>query len=317
MQESENAMDEIELIETHLKPLAHTSGALGLSDDVARLQGGQGRSIVTCDALIESVHFLPGDPLATVARKLIAVNVSDIRCKGALPGEALLVLGVPRGLERQAIAEFARGLGEALEAYDVSLIGGDTVRSPSGLIVSLTLTGRCIGPGPVLRSGAKTGDDIWISGEIGHGALGLAAALSGEDGPRVHRYRVPEIAPAAMAELVARYGHAAMDISDGLIGDTARLLSASGQGGHLALDSVPLAAPCRSPEEAMPQFTGGDDYQVLMTSEPANRQAIEAYAGANAISISRIGAVESETGLRLSWQGEPVGAPGKTSYRHG
>lgn len=309
-------MDEIDLIETYIKPLARSSRAFGLTDDVAQLGSGDRPAIVTCDAILEGVHFLPGDRLDTVAQKLVRVNVSDIYAKGALPEDALLVLGWPSTRAEGEVSDFARGLGEALETFGIHLIGGDTVTSPVGLFLSLTLTGRCLGETPILRSGAKAGDDIWVSGEIGHGAVGLADAKDGRETPAAQRYRVPEIAPLAIAELVARFANASMDISDGLIGDAQRLLAASGSGGRLELGDVPIARASESYDGAIGQLTGGDDYQVLLAAPAAARHEIERFASERGAAITRIGAVEAATDLRLFWYEAQVEAPDSCSYRH-
>ncbi|MEM7004400.1 MAG: thiamine-phosphate kinase [Pseudomonadota bacterium] len=305
-------MSEFDWISKYFAPLAKGAGAAGLTDDVAQLTSEN--RIITTDALVETVHFLPTDPIDTIARKLVRVNVSDVLAKGAKPAEALLTLGWPRTRTEDELKRFADAFGEELAEWDIDLVGGDTVTSPSALFVSLTLTGTLPdGVKPVRRSGAKPGDIIWISGEIGWGGIGLAAALANEDSEAAERYRVPKIPSIAIAETILSNASASMDVSDGIIADLTKLLAASGCGAAVALDSVPLASPDSTDLDAiMAAVTAGDDYQCLFTAPPEVSGDISA-AG---LQLTQIGSVTETRDLELKWQGKPIPIPAKTGFEH-
>ena len=171
------------------------------------------------------------------------------------------------------------------------LVGGDTVRATQDgpLMLSLTLTGRCLGDGPIRRSGAKAGDDIWVSGEIGAGALGLQAALAGDsENAALAHYRVPKIPKKAIAELIARYGTASVDVSDGLLGDLNAMLTASGVGAEITLECVPFPIDIDSLKDMMGCVTGGDDYQSVFCAAADDREKAAVFAAEKGIKISRI-----------------------------
>lgn len=310
-------MSEFDWIARYFAPLATRAGAAGLRDDAAELSGAA--SIMTVDAMVEGVHFLSTDPIDTVARKLVRVNVSDLIAKGALPDEAVLTLGWPAARDEAELAAFADALGEELSLWGASLIGGDTVLSPAGLFLSLTVTGRAAGArAPIRRSGAKPGDKICVTGQIGAGFVGLAAAKalkSAEEtlktAEAVHRYRVPQIPGLDIASLIASYANASMDVSDGLLADLTKLLAASECGGRLDLDRVPLFHPCDILDDVLAQVTGGDDYQCLFTVPEA---ALNELAGAP---MTIIGEITSATGLQLVWQGGRVEMPERAGFQHG
>ncbi|MEO0465167.1 MAG: thiamine-phosphate kinase, partial [Pseudomonadota bacterium] len=196
---------EFDRIRNLLAPIATSEGALGLRDDVAMLEARPG-AIVTTDALVEAVHFLPSDPVNLVARKLVRVNVSDILAKGAAPVEALLTVGWPQTRPEHEFSDFVDGLADELSFWSINLIGGDSVKSPGGLFLSMTLTGHPLRQAPVLRSGAGVADDIYVTGEIGWGWLGLQAALRGDAEPgAIDHYRVPQLAGRDAAKLVAAH----------------------------------------------------------------------------------------------------------------
>ncbi len=302
--------------ETLLPILAEAAG-LDWSDDVAQLRGGSGR-IVTVDALVEGVHFLATDPIDTVARKLVRVNVSDILAKGARPAEALLTLGWPEARGEGELRAFAGALAGELRAWDAALVGGDTVRSPGGLFLSLTLTGDCLGPGPVRRDGGQAGDGLWVTGTIGAGGLGLAAALAGDTGsPFLARYWEPRLPPLAVAGLIGGHARAAMDISDGLLGACAKLAAASGCGAGIDLSAVPWAGPADSLAARLDLATAGDDYQCLFALDPARVADARAAAEAAGVRITRVGKLAETPGLTLVEGGKPVPLPSVLSFQHG
>jgi thiamine-monophosphate kinase len=306
-------MDEFELIRTFFAPIAKAPGADGLRDDVAEvaLEAGR-RLIVTADAIVEGVHFLSDDPPESVAAKLVRVSVSDIIAKGGRPAGALLSLAWPRGRDATRLRGFAEQLGEDLARWGGHLLGGDTTSTTGPLTLSLTLMGWCGPRGPVRRNGAQAGEDLWVSGPIGDGWLGLEAAqgrlpgLGASDRSQLaDAYRFPKVGPLELADVIAAHGGGALDVSDGLAADAGHLASASGVGLVIEADAVPLSPPARRWVEAGGDrarlFTGGDDYQALFTA-PADvdtRMAIREAGLAMRIDMKRIGGVEAGAGVRF------------------
>lgn len=297
-------MDEFDLIRRYFAPLASSPGADGLRDDVAEIAPGL---IATKDAIVEGVHFLPDDPISTVAQKLVRVNVSDIVAKGGKPDAALLALVWPKGRPAEQLGDFSRALGADLARWGAHLVGGDTTSTDGSLTLSLTLLGRVGERGPVRRSGAQAGDDVWVSGTIGDGALGLMAAkgafgkLSAEASSLLmSRYRVPEPPRLAFADLVAANATGSVDVSDGLVADAGHVAEASGVRIVIRAGDIPLSAAAnfyvtngKVSLEAL--LTGGDDYQTLFTAPASDRAKIEQAGQA----VSRIGVVEQGAGVKV------------------
>ena len=293
-------MDEFDLIRRYFAPLATSQGADGLNDDVAEIAPGL---IATKDAIVEGIHFLPDDPLESVAQKLVRVNVSDIIAKGGKPDAALLALVWPKGRPHEQLEGFARGLRKDLARWGAHLVGGDTTSTDGPLTLTLTLMGKVGARGPVRRSGAKAGDDVWVTGVIGDGWLGLQAAtgklgqLSAEAANLlVSKYRVPEPPRLAFADVVAAHATASIDVSDGLVADAGHIAQASGVAILIRAADVPLSPAVQSyVDNARVAFaqilTGGDDYQTLFTAPPSARAAI---TGA-----TRIGEVSAGQGVSV------------------
>lgn len=311
-------MAEKDWIAKYFAPLAMSGGAAGLRDDLAQLTPNESPTVITVDALVEGVHFLASDPVGTIARKLVRVNVSDIYAAGALPAEALLTLGWPTDRPETDLAEFASALGAELDIFDIHLIGGDTVRSLDGLFLSLTLTGICLGETPVRRMGAGFGEDVWVTGRVGAAYLGFDAIQKGAvEGSEVEAYRVPQIQPLAAAHLVAQFATAAMDVSDGLLGDAANLASASEIGVHIELESVPFAGNASELDEMLRLSTWGDDYQLLFTAEKTRRDEILADAGRSGVVITLIGETRPDGGLSVTLRNSPINLPETLGFEHG
>ncbi len=310
-------MAEHDWIARYFAPLASAGGAAGLSDDVAELtQTADAPQVVTVDALVEGVHFLPDDPLESVARKLVRVNVSDILSAGALPAEALLTLGWPEGRPEGELKAFADALGQELSAWDIALLGGDTVRSPAGLFLSLTLTGKCLADAPVRRSGARAGDDIWMTGEIGAARRGFEA-LSGEDDRPKLAYREPQLPRREAAMLVAHHASAAMDVSDGLLGDLAKMAAASGVRAHVGLESVPFSGGAADLAAMLDLATWGDDYQLLFAAGADKRLILQEESAVSGVAITRIGSMTSGEGLLATLHGTEINLPETLGFEHG
>ncbi len=315
-------MDEFDLIRRYFAPLATSPGADNLRDDVAEIAPGL---IATKDAIVEGIHFLADDPLGTVAQKLIRVNVSDIIAKGGKPDAAFLALVWPKGRPHEQLEDFARGLGKDLQRWGAHLVGGDTTSTDGPLTLTLTLTGKVGARGPVRRSGAKIGDDIWVTGDIGDGWLGLQAA-TGKLGPLIAEarnqlvslYRVPEPPRLAMADLVAAHATASIDVSDGLVADAGHVASASGVRVMLRAGDVPLSPAAthyvqNGKVDLRALLTGGDDYQTLFTAPVSAREAV----AASGQPVKLIGSVEAGEGVVvLDEAGKAVDFSGGGGWRH-
>lgn len=294
---------EDDLIARYFKPLATTPGALGLTDDAAILQAGGDDVVVTTDAIVAGVHFLPDDPPDTVARKALRVNLSDLAAKGAEPVGFVLTLAL-REVSEAWLAPFARALGEDADEFGCPLLGGDTVSTPGPAMISITAFG-CVPSGKMVRRGtARVGDVLVVSGSIGDATLGLAI-LKGEQGALdsdaaaraalVERYRVPQ-PRVALGRAVRDHASAAMDVSDGLMGDLAKLCGASGVSAVVEAAALPLSVPARTWLTSDPSLiarlvSGGDDYEILC-AVPENRLAAFQLAARSAgVPISVVGRI--------------------------
>lgn len=302
-----------------LRGLVTDPGARGLADDAAVMEVGGRRLVLTKDMLVEGVHFLPEDPPADVAWKLVAVNLSDLAAKGARPRGVLLGYSLGQGAWDLA---FAHGLGLALRSFGVPLLGGDTVRGEGPRTLSLTAVGEALGPVPS-RAGGKAGDHLWVTGTIGDAGAGLRA-LRG-DIPAVpeliERYRTPRPRLEA-GERLAPIVSAMMDVSDGLLIDAARLAAASGARAVIELDSIPLSAAWLGSlgddrSARLAATTAGDDYELLFAAAPDQDGDLLALQDAIALPFRRIGALEPGAGLRLTDGGGEVPLPRRLGWEHG
>jgi thiamine-monophosphate kinase len=301
---------EDDLIARYFRPVATAPGALGLIDDAAILQAAGDDIVVTTDAVVEGVHFVPDDPPDTIARKALRVNLSDLAAKGATPAGFVLTLAL-REVNAAWLAPFAQAIGEDAAQFGCPLLGGDTVSTPGPLMISITAFGRVPPGNMVRRSTARAGDRLMVSGSIGDAALGLAvlkggAAVSALDDDAtgraklVDRYRVPQ-PRVALAQAVREHASAAMDVSDGLMGDLAKLGAASGVSAISEAAAVPLSPPVRAwlarDSAAIATIVGGgDDYEILC-AVPENRlQAFAAAAALAGVPVSCIGTVVAGTG---------------------
>jgi thiamine-monophosphate kinase len=282
---------EFSLIGRHFRPLAGP-GALDLRDDAALLTPPPGRELVlTADAMVEGVHFLADDPPELVGRKLLRVNLSDLAAKGAVPLGYLMTVSTPKATPDAWFAGFASGLAQDQVRYGVTLLGGDTTSTPGPISLSLTIIGH-VAPGTaVLRSGARNGDGIWVTGSIGDGALGLAAArgrLADPDGFLLGRYRLPQ---PRVGLALAGIASAGMDVSDGLVQDLGHLCRASCVAAEIAAGLVPLSDAARSagPDWLETCLTGGDDYELLLAVPPDRSDALLEAASRAGFAVTRIG----------------------------
>jgi thiamine-monophosphate kinase len=307
MTEPQTESNEDRLIAKYFKPLATDPGAFGLVDDAAAITPPPGCDLVLkTDAIIGGIHFFPDDPADAVAQKALRVNLSDLAAKGAKPLGCLLSLGMPAGTPESWIAAFSGGLGVDLARFGCPLLGGDTVRTPEAIMVSVAVVGTVPTGKMVRRAGARPGDRIIVTGTIGDAALGLrlrndrAAAErwnlnNSENDYLAQRYLIPE-PRNAIAEALRTFASAAMDVSDGLAGDLQKLCRASGVSADVDAGQVPLSPGARKAFAAEtlliePILTNGDDYEVLATVPPDRLKAFQAAANNAGVAITDIGLV--------------------------
>jgi len=300
---------EDELIATFFAPLA-APGGLGLRDDAAILPEMPGQDIVaTTDMLAAGVHFFPDDPPGAVARKALRVNLSDLAAKGAEPRGFLLGLALPEDLTADWLAGFAQGLREDAAAYKCPLLGGDTVKSPGPLVISITALGAVPEQKLVPRKGVAAGDLLYVSGTIGDAALGLklrldpvrsepwAKRISQADAAYLaERYLLPQ-PRLCLREALRAHAHAAMDISDGLAGDLEKMLKLTGMTARIMAADIPLSSAAlrlvqRSPLLLEPILTGGDDYELICAVPPSESEAFETKAKAAGVPVRAVGTAE-------------------------
>jgi thiamine-monophosphate kinase len=306
-----------------LRQIATHPAARGLLDDAAVLDGGGAALVLTHDMLVEGVHFLPDDGAADVAWKLVAVNMSDLAAKGAVPLGVLIGAGLVRG--GNWAAAFADGLAAALAHFGAPLLGGDTVAMPAGSAVTLGLTaiGAAPASGAPARSGARAGDDLWVSGSIGDAGLGLALRQAGNAGPTalIDAYLRPQ-PDLALGRALAPLVSAMADVSDGLLIDAQRIAAASGVAMVLALDAVPLSAAWRAVrgdglDDRIAAATMGDDYRLLFTIAPDHADAIADAGERFGAAMTRIGTCQSGGGLSLTYMGQTQALPAQLGFVHG
>jgi len=292
---------EFGLIARHFRPLAGP-GSLDLLDDAALLEPPPGRQLVfTADAMVAGVHFLADDPAETVGAKLLRVNLSDLAAMGAAPLAYLMTVSAPRDTGDTWFAAFAAGLARDQARFGITLLGGDTTATPGSMTLSLTAIGH-VAPGAALRRcGASAGDEVWVTGTIGDGALGLLA-LRGQvpdpDGWLAGRYRLPQPRLG-----LALYGvvSACMDVSDGLVQDLGHLCRAAGLGAVIEAELVPRSPAALAVGEAwLPTcLTGGDDYELLMAVPPDRASALLVAAHTQGCPVTRIGRFKAGTGVEV------------------
>jgi len=293
------------LIARYFKPLATDPGAFGLTDDAAIIKPSGDDVVVTTDAIVEGVHFLPEDPPDTVAQKALRVNLSDLAAKGAAPAGFVLTLAL-REVDEDWLTAFAEGLGRDAGAFGCPLLGGDTVSTPGPVTVSITAFGRVPPDQMIHRGGARPGDRVVVTGTIGDAALGLdvlrrgrvAAALAADLPARealIGRYRVPQ-PRNALAGALRACAHAAMDVSDGLAGDLAKLCAASGTSAVIDVASIPLspaakAALASNAANMQMLISGGDDYEILCTIPEQGFEEFARAAGQAGVPVASIGRI--------------------------
>jgi thiamine-monophosphate kinase len=299
---------EFELIARHFARAAGNSRVdLGVGDDCALIDAGPDRQwAVTTDMLVEGVHFRAAVAPTALGHKALAVNLSDLAACGAQPRACLLAIALPR-VDDAWLADFASGLLALADQFGCALVGGDTTRSTTGVTISITALGEVPRGAALLRSGARAGDDIWVSGHLGDGALGLALLRDGIALPLTARAaaieRLEQPQPRVELGLALRgIARSAIDVSDGLAGDLGHVLQRSGVGATIEWAAVPISPGLASlPLEFQQRcvLAGGDDYELLFTADAAKRDAVLATGSSVHLPLSRIGIVREGAGLTL------------------
>ena len=300
-------LSEFDLIKQYFRRARSGHAVLGIGDDCALLAPTPGlQTAVSTDLLIEGRHFFAGADARMLGHKSLAVNLSDLAAMGAKPVGFTLALSLP-GADPDWLDAFSNGMFALADLHDCELVGGDTTRGP--LAICITVFGE-IAPGHALRrDAARAGHDIWISGTLGDARLALAGywkeiALAPEAlalaAPRMH---LPTPRVELGRALAARpLAHAALDISDGLVGDLQHILDASRVGATLDVDALPAGPALAQQALALRRrFTlaGGDDYELCFTAPASERAAVIAAAGSAGTPVTRVGSIDAAPGLRL------------------
>lgn len=316
-------------IRRHFAPLAGT-GAFDLRDDAAVVTPPPGDDlVVTTDAIVAGVHFFPDDSPGDVARKALRVNLSDLAAKGASPLGFLLTIALPPGFGDDPVASFAAALAADASRYTCPLLGGDTVSTPGPLTVSITAFGHVPAGTMVRRDGAREGDFLFVTGTIGDAALGLlvrrndprlASLAAGHRDVLVTRYRNP-LPRNALAATLRDCANAAMDVSDGLAGDLAKMLDLAGVSATIDVSAVPVSSAASAVIEGAPNLlpvvlTGGDDYEILCAVPESRADGFRAGAARAGIDVTCIGrCVAGENVTFTQRDGRPLRLD-RLSYSH-
>lgn len=305
--------------------------ALGVGDDCALLAPAPGMQLaVSSDMLVEGRHFFADVDPAHLGHKALAVNLSDLAACGARPLAFTLALALPR-IDAPWLQAFAGGLLALADAHQCELVGGDTTQGP--LNICITVFGEVPAGQALLRSGARAGDDIWVSGQLGDARLALEALLGRialpADALARARQRLEQPTPRVqLGQALRGIASSALDVSDGLLGDLGHILAASGVGAEIKLAQTTkliaagalfTGAGAILNTELLHQCTlaGGDDYELAFTAAPARRAAVQAAAQQAGVAVTRIGTVQAAPGLRLvDAQGRPVEGGAFAAFDH-
>jgi thiamine-monophosphate kinase len=319
------------LIARYFRPLVTHPGAFSLLDDAAAITPPVGCDLVlTTDAVIAGVHFFPDDPPGTVGCKVLRMNLSDLAAKGAAPIGFLMTIALPAEIDEAWIAGFAAGIGEDAVHYGCPLLGGDTDRTPGPIAVSIAAFGAVPHGKMVRRSTAKVGDCVVVTGTIGDATLGLSLR---RDRGLAERWRLPDVVVAqmvqryllpqprnALTESVRRHASAAIDVSDGLAGDLAKLCRASGVATEIDAGRVPLSDAARTAIAADPALLetvlcGGDDYEIALTLSPRQLDSFRSSAQTAGVAVTEIGRIAAGEGARFVRDGRALSLP-RPAYSH-
>ncbi|WP_127995788.1 thiamine-phosphate kinase [Piscinibacter defluvii] len=305
------SLGEFDLIAKYFtRPVARA--ALGVGDDCALLAVRPGMQLaVSSDMLVEGRHFLSTVAPDRLGHKALAVNLSDLAACGAAPLGFTLAFSLPRA-DEAFLEGLARGMFALADEHGIELVGGDTTQGPLNLC--LTVFGEVPAGGALLRSGARPGDDLYVSGTVGDARLALEAfrgtlALPGEQFDRV-RVAMERPQPRVALGLALRgVATSAIDVSDGLLGDLGHVLKRSEVGACVEVDAVPRSAVLAAQPPAWQRectLAGGDDYELLFTAAPGDAERVRAAGRSAGVAVTRIGRIEAARGLRLV---DAAGAP--------
>jgi len=320
---------EFETIQRLFKPLAHPEWARGLADDVAVLPSRPGYDLVlTKDAIVEGVHFLPTDPMSTVAQKLLRTNLSDLAAKGAEAFGYLLACHWSARCNWAERLAFVEGLEADQKMFGISLLGGDTVKTPGPASFSATLLGWVPSGTAISRSGAHAGDRVFVTGTIGDGWLGLQAAQGtlNLEPERLETLKAAYRAPMPRLDfgaVVRSLASASADVSDGLIADLGHIAKASGVGIELDLEVLPTSAAAQAWLETRVDplggleglATGGDDYEIILTAPATSEETLRREAEKRHLRLTCIGRVVEGQGVATKYFGQDVILP-KSGWTH-
>lgn len=300
-------LSEFDLIARYFTRAARDTGriALGVGDDCALVTPSPGMQLaISTDMLVESRHFFPDADPFSLGHKCLAVNLSDLAAMGAKPLAFTLALALPHA-RAEWLEPFAQGMLALADEHGCELIGGDTTKGP--LNVCITIFGE-LAPGNALRRDrAQAGDDIWISGTLGDARLALAGyrneLMLGTTALAAAAQRMHAPAPrVALGMALKSIAHAAIDISDGLVGDLGHILKRSGVGATLNVDALPPGTMlAQQPQDLRRRFAlaGGDDYELCFTAPAERRAEVLAAARSARTAVTRVGSIEAAPGLRL------------------
>jgi thiamine-monophosphate kinase len=303
-------LGEFERIRRFFAPLAGPGG-LGLVDDAAIVDCSPGRRlVVTADAIVSGVHYLPEDPPELVARKLLRVNLSDLAAMGARPLHYVLTTALPAEFGPEWLARFAEGLGDDQRRYGIDLLGGDSVGTRGPAVLSLTAIGEVAAGEEIRRSGARPGDLVWVSGTIGDAFLGLDLLrrahpdLATEHRDYlIRRFRLPE-PRTELGPRLCGIARAMIDVSDGLLADLGHICETSRVTAIVELDLLPLSLAARAIVEGDPGIrarlaAAGDDYELLFVAPADAAETIATLSLRLGVPVTRIGRIDAGTGVRL------------------
>jgi thiamine-monophosphate kinase len=317
---TQSTKSEFDLIHEYFTGLTHSRSdvTLGIGDDGALLRvPDKMELVVSIDTLVAGVHFFADVSPQALGHKALAVNLSDLAAMGAEPAWVTLALTLPE-VDNAWLKGFAQGFAALAQEYNVALVGGDTTRGP--LAVSVQAHGWVPEGRALRRDGARAGDDIYVTGYLGDAALCLLSSQnpSAKSLFETLRYRLERPQPRIEAGLALRgIATSAIDISDGLAADLGHILQASGLGASISLVELPLSEPLsqwlQAGEDWNVVVAGGDDYELCFTADPVHRADIDQLGQTLGLSISRIGNLERQPGLRIVqedgelWQGPVTG----------
>lgn len=314
--------DEFDLIHQYFEPLtAGVPGARGLLDDAATISPSKGcELVVTMDTVVAGVHYLADEKPINIVAKLMGSNLSDLAAMGATPRGFTLSCAWPKDIHGDDIQAFAHAMGDWVQAYSFPLLGGDTVKTDGNAVFTVSAFGETPTGQAISRNGAKIGDNVFVTGTIGDGALGLLVAqnkfldISDDDNAYLaDRYRVPQPRISVGKSLVGQ-ANACIDISDGLIQDLGHVSQTSNARIELELSAIPLSSAAKSLIESDPEMmslilSGGDDYELAFTS--ANTPPT------SDIPITRIGSVVTgEPGVIVKTSDGSLVEIAKSGYNH-